>query len=870
MNNLPNHIPPKWPLRLLRRVIRAGYLEEIEGDMEEVFQDNLGRYSLKKARRLYAWESLKLLRPALLKNMHVNHSIIHFDMLRHNFLISWRHLTKNKGYSLLNIGGLAMGMAVAMLIGLWIRDELAFDTNHQNHDRIAAVLQNQDFNGEIQTWWGQAKQLAPELRESYGSNFKYVTIANWMGGHTLSHEDKTLTRSGIFMEPDAPHMLTLNMISGSRSGLVDPYSILLSASTAKAFFAGEDPVHKIIRLNDKSEVKVTGVYEDLPSNSSFADMHFMAPWALYEKDLPEWLGWGNSWFQTFVQIADHADMAQVSTLIKDVKLEKGGEGNAKFKPQLFLHPMSKWHLYSTFKQGINVGGRVQYLWLFGIIGGFVLLLACINFMNLSTARSEKRAREVGVRKAIGSSRGQLINQFFGESLLITVFAFGLAVIGVWLMLPFFNEVAGKEITLLWFNPLFWLSGIGFALFTGILAGSYPALYLSSFQAVKVLKGTFRVSRLAAIPRKALVVVQFTVSVSMMIGTIIVFQQIQFAKNRPVGYDYNNLVTVPIKNDEIHQHFEAFRNELMQTGAVAEVAKSESPIVNTWITNSGLDWKGKDPDMQDEFVTVRVSHEFGKTVGWEIKEGRDFSRGFATDSFGFVINEAAAAYMGLENPVGETMKWGNNGIYTIIGVVKNMITQSPYADIRQMIFFLDYKRSNFTTIKINPGVGTGEAMAKIETIFKKYDPVNPFEYQFMDHQYAQKFGEEERIGKLAGFFAILAILISCLGMFGMASFVAEQRTKEIGIRKVLGASVANLWRLLSKDFVILVLIACLIAIPIAWYFLHGWLQNYTYRTEISGWVFAAAGLGALLLTLLTVSFQAIKAAAANPVDSLRSE
>lgn len=868
--NESNPIPPKKAITFLRWFCRFDLLEDVEGDLLEFFDMRVKLQGARKAKWLFILDILLLFRPGIIKPFYQYNRLNTNLMLKNHIKIAWRHLFKNKAYSLLNIGGLAMGMTVAILIGLWIWDELSFNKYHQNYDKIAQVMQNQTFGGEIQTWRGEAKQLAPALRSSYGKYFKHVTMSSYIRGYTLANDEKTITRSGVFMEAGAPEMLTLNMLTGTWTGLIDPYSILLSESTAKAFFGAKEPINKILKLDNNSELKVTGVYEDLPHNSTFANLGFIAPWELYEKGLPDWLEWGNSWFQTFVQIAENTNMDQISGIIKDVKLNNIDDDGERFKPELFLHPMPRWHLYSEFKQGVSVGGRIQYVWLFGIIGVFVLLLACINFMNLSTARSEKRAKEVGVRMAIGSGRSQLISQFFSESLLVAVLAFVVSLLWVQLILPFFNEVAGKEIAILWSNPLFWLLSIAFTLVTGIIAGSYPALYLSSFPAVKVLRGTFRVGRFAAIPRKVLVVVQFTVSVTLIIGTIIIFQQIMFAKNRPIGYNKDNLVSIPIKNKEITSHYGAFRHELLQTGAVEEVAKSESPITQTFTTNSGLDWSGKDPGMQDVFVTVRITHEFGKTVGWRIKDGRDFSTAIPSDSMGFVINEAAVEYLGFENPIGETLKWGDNGTYKIIGVVANMVTQSPYLPAKQTIFFIDYRRSNFANIKLNPNTDTSEAIAKIEEVFKKYDPANPFEYQFMDDDYARKFGNEERIGKLASFFAILAILISCLGLFGMASFIARQRTKEIGIRKVLGASVANLWRMLSSDFVVLVVLSCLISIPIAYYFLEGWLQQYEYRIEISYQAFVLAGVGALIITLLTVSYQAIKAAVANPINSLGTD
>jgi len=763
-------------------------------------------------------------------------------------------------------------MTVALLIGLWLHNELSFNKYHKNYDKIAQVLQNQTFNGEVETWWSQAMQLGPELKNSYGSNFKYVVMSSWNRDYILSYGEKRLSQKGNYMDIDAPEMLGLEMIGGTRKGLSDINSILISRSVAKAFFGDEDPINKILKLDEKTDVKVTGVYEDIPLNSSFSNLAFIAPWQLLVKtdNLEKRVGWGNSWFQTIVQIADNADMDIVSAKIKDAKFKRVEEGDARFKPVIFLHPMSNWHLRSDFKNGVNAGGDIRNVWMFGIIGVFVLLLACINFMNLSTARSEKRAKEVGIRKAVGSVRSQLIGQFFSESLVVSIGAFIISLVLAQLLLPFFNDVADKKIAIPWSSPLFWLAGIGFSILTGLIAGSYPALYLSSFNPVKVLKGTFRVGRFASIPRKALVVIQFTVSIILIVGTITVYRQIQFAKNRPVGYAKNGIVSLGMRNGEIRKHYDAFRNDMLNSGAVQAVALSESPITNTWVTNSGLTWEGKDPAMQEEFVTVGISHEFGKTIGWEIKDGRDFSKEFATDSTGFIINEAAVKYMAFKNPIGQTIKWGQNGSYKVIGVIKDLVSQNPYSPVKQMIFYLDYKRASFLDIRINPMMSVSESLHKISTVIKKYDPVSPLDYSFADQEYAKKFGNEERIGKLSSYFALLAILISCLGLFGLASFMAEQRTKEIGVRKVLGASVFSLWRLLSREFVVLVIISLLLASPVAYYFMNEWLQDYQYRIKLNWVIFGIAGIGALLITLFTVSFQSIKAALMNPVRSLRSE
>ncbi len=531
--------------------------------------------------------------------------------------------------------------------------------------------------------------------------------------------------------------------------------------------------------------------------------------------------------------------------------------------------MKNWHLYADFKNGVIVGGSIQYVWLFGIIGVFVLLLACINFIKLKTARTEKRAKEVGIRKAIGSLRLQLIYQFLSESLLVVAFAFVLSVLLVQLALPFFNDVSGKKMSILWGSSLLWLLGIIFSLITGLFSGSYPALYLSSFQPVKVLKGTFKAGRFAAVPRKVLVVMQFTVSVILIVGTVVVFQQIQFAKNRPVGYSRDGLVALPIVTGDIHKQFAAFKDELTKSGAVVSITETGSPTTAVYSSNSGFNWRGKDPSLAVEFPNIDVDDDYGKTVGWQFAEGRDFSKEFATDSAAFVINETAAKFMNLKHPVGEIIKWDDHPFH-VIGIVKDMVVESPYAPVRPTLYHRLSGAGDYVIVKINPRFSAGEALAKIQNVYKTFNPSQPFDYQFVDDEYAKKFGNEERIGKLAGIFAGLAIFISCLGLFGMASFMAEQRTKEIGVRKVLGATVFGLWRLLSRDFVVLVVISLLIAVPVAYDFMHGWLQNYNYHAQLSWWIFAATAAGAIIITLLTVSYQSIKAALMNPVKSLRSE
>jgi ABC-type antimicrobial peptide transport system permease subunit len=794
-------------------------------------------------------------------------------MIKNYLKTAWRNILKNRATSFINFTGLAVGMAVALLIGLWIDDELSFNQYNSNYRDVAKVLQSKLINDVVQTNDIIPLPLAAELRTTYGADFKRVVLASGAWSHILNNGEKQLLKTGVFMQPEAPELLDLRMVSGSRSGLGDPAAVLLSAATAKALYGDADPTGKALKLDNKMAVRIGGVYADLPQNSSFSDLSFIAAWQLYytaDENLRKADGdWGNNSFFLYVQLKGNADVSEVSAKIKNAKLNHVDQASAKYKPEILLQPMSRWHLYAEYKNGINTGGDITYVWLFGVIGVFVVLLACINFMNLSTARSEKRAREVGVRKAIGSLRSQLVTQFFTESVAIAVLSFVFAVLLANLALPFFNEVAGKEIRMPWKNVLFWLVGSGFSLFVGLLAGVYPALYLSSFKPVSVLKGAFKAGRFSTLPRRVLVVLQFSVSILLIIGTTITFRQIRFSQNRPVGYERAGLITSEINSGTIPAQFSAFRNDLINSGAVVDATESGSSTTGIFVDAGGLKWSGKDPQMSDEFAMVGVNTSYGKTVGWQLTQGRDFSPAFGMDSSSVILNEAAVSYMALRHPIGEIIDWWGRKLQ-VVGVVKNMIMGSPYEPARQTIFFPDPKSTNFLIIRLNPGLSAHAAIRKIESVWRQYSPAEPFDFRFVDEEYQKKFASERKIGTLAGIFAALAIFISCMGIFGMAMFVAEQRVREIGIRKILGASVFHLWRMLSADFVLLVSISFLIASPVAWYLMHNWLTHYAYHTELSWWIFVITGIGTILITMLTVSYQTVKAAMGNPVESLKAE
>lgn len=800
-------------------------------------------------------------------------------MYRNYFKTAYRNLLRNKGYSIINIGGLAIGLAATMLIGLWVYDELSFDDYHSNHGQIAQVISHRDVNGSKNTGKAIPVPLEGELRSKYGSNFKYLATAFWPQEQIISHDDLKFTKTGNYMGPETIPMFSLKMLSGTVDALAEPGSVILSASLAETFFGKDEALGKLMKINNVMDVMVTGVYEDLPKSSSLYQLKFIAPWQLFAnaqgwiKRASERKDWDMSSFQLYVQLEDQVDMTSVSSSIKTTMQVHLSESEKAFSPELELYPMKEWHLRAQWKNGENQGGAIQSVWLFGLIGVFVLLLACINFMNLSTAQSERRSKEVGIRKAIGSLRGHLIGQFFAESFLVVLLAFLLTLGIVALAMPAFNELAGKEIALPLNSLYFWLICGAFVLFTGLVSGSYPALYLSSFRPVRALKGSIKGGRSATNFRKVLVVLQFTVSISLIIGTALVRKQIQFAKDRPLGFNNEKTIMIWSNTPDFNGKYELLRTELKAQQAIVEMSESSSPLTGIFSQRGDYNWEGKDPNAQYNFADIRATHEYGETVGWEVVQGRNFSRNFATDSSAFILNERAVAYMGLEDPLGKIVKWGtgaNTQSFRVIGVVKDMLIESPFSPVRPTIYSIGRGRMDCMTIRLNPNKNTAESLALVKSAFNKYVPAIPFDYRFADVEYGRNFAAEERTGTLSGVFALMAILISCLGLLGLASFVVAQRTKEIGIRKVLGASVISIWKMVSGSFMLLVGLSCLIAIPIAWYILNGWLQSYEYRTDISGWVFAIAAGSAMAITILTVSFHAIRSARMNPVKSLRSE
>ena len=790
-------------------------------------------------------------------------------MLKNYLKVAWRHLVQHKGLSFINIFGLAIGMAFAILIGLWIQYETSFDKFHVNRDRVAIVLKNTLFNNQKNTQNSTPLPLYYAMKSEY-PEVKHASRMSWNNDFSLAVGDKKYKRQGIHVDPDFLRMFTFPLVKGSvQTALSDPNAIVITEAVAKALFGSADPINKIIKVNNDYNLKVTGVLKDVPVNSSI-QFDFLAP---FERLMAEnqfyrdnKSNWGNNFLRNVVELREDVSMSDFSAKIKNLNIDRD---NTLKDLYLFLHPLAKWNLYNDFKNWQNTGGKIQYIRLFGAIGIFVLLIACINFMNLATARSEKRAKEVGIRKAIGSLRSQLITQFLAETLLTSLLAFLLALIIIPLVLPLLNDIGFENIEFQFNNIPLLLGALGAAVITGLIAGSYPALYLSSFRPVKVLKGLFKQAQSAVVFRKVLVISQFAISVGLIISTVIVFQQIEHAKDRSLGYDTNNLINVSMSSD-LAKNFVPLKADLLNTRYFESVAKASSPLTAIYNSWSDFSWTGKDPNAQQVMDVIMTEWDYEKTVGLKFLEGRPFSNDYKSDSNAVILNETALKMIGYENPIGKTIKNGNQDL-KIVGIIEDMLIQDPFKPVNPtVILFNSGAASNNIYLRLKPNVPVRTALATIQPIFEKYNPAYPFEYGFSDEEFARKFRVENQVGKLAAIFAILAIIISCLGLFGLAAFMAERRTKEIGIRKVLGASVINLWSLLSKEFVWLVLAGCLIACPLAYWLMSGWLQGYDYRITINWWIFFAAGVVAIAIALLTVSSQAIKVAIANPVKSLRTE
>jgi ABC-type antimicrobial peptide transport system permease subunit len=789
-------------------------------------------------------------------------------MIRNYFKIAWRNLSQNKVLSFINIFGLAAGMTFALVIGAWIKYETSFDKFNRNGDRIALVMKHTLFNNRKGTQDVTPLPLYYELKNNY-PEVKRATRLGYGASGSLMNGDRKVNKTGRYVDPDFLEMFTFPLIKGDiRTALKDPNSIILTASTANALFGTNDPIGKMVRLSNEYDMQVTAVMQDIPNNSTLT-FDFLAPYE-FQMQHDEFkrnnkTNWTNNFLMNMVELREGVSMDAFSKKIGPLNVIR----DPTMRNQtLVLHPLAKWHLYNDFRDWVNVGGKITYVRLFGVVGIFVLLIACINFMNLSTARSEKRAKEVGIRKAVGSGRSQLIAQFLSEAVLTALLAYVLSLIMIQLLLPYLKTLGFENVHLGVGNIALLAWGLIICIITGLIAGSYPALYLSSFLPVKVLKGMLVQGQGPAFFRKVLVVTQFAVSIGLIIGTVIVFQQVQFARSRSIGYDPNNLIVVDASSD-LAKNFAVLKRELLNTGYFEAVARASQPLTAVYNSWGDFYWDGKSPDADISIDALMTEWDFEKAAGLKFKQGRPFSRAYSTDSNAIILNEAALKVIGYKDPIGRSMKVGSRPV-TIVGIVEDLLLTDPFKPVGPLAIIFDPGIVNNIFLRLKPSSDLKQALAAIQPVFEKYNPSLPFEYRFADEDFGRKFAAENQAGKLAGIFAILAIVISCMGLFGLSMYMAERRTKEIGIRKVLGASMANLWVLLSKEFLWLIGIACVIASPLAFWLMKGWLEQYEYRVGINWWIFAVAGVIAAILALLTVSTQTVKAANVNPVKSLRTE
>ena len=782
-------------------------------------------------------------------------------MFKNYIKIAWRNLWKNKGYSALNIFGLAIGITCATLIFLWVEDELSFNSTFEKQDQVYYVPTNQQYEGEWRTFFQAtpgplAQVLKEEIPEIVGS-------ARTMGDNLLFEVgENSISQYGRFADPDFLKMFSLSFVEGSLENAFKDYNAIIISKKAATDLYGENTavIGKVLQVNDNTNYTITGVFDNLPINVTYG-FEWVAPFERFAADKPWMSEYGANFSDTFVELTPEADFAVVNSKVEKILPAK----TENEETYAFLHSMKDWHLRSNFEGGKKVDGQIMYIRLFSLIAFIILLIACINFMNLSTARSEKRANEVGVRKVLGSGKRGLISQFMAEAIITATLATIVSVILLFLIIPSFNILVAKQLTVQLFKPVHLFSLIGIALICGLVAGWYPAFYLSSFKPVQVLKGASRKQGSAPLIRKGLVSTQFIVSIVFIISTIIVYQQVQHVKGRDLGYDRSNLIKLPV-NGDIIKNFKPIENDMLASGLIENIGLNNSEILSGGNNTSGLEWQGG-TDTEDVLVSVRyVSPKFFDTAGMEIVEGRKFSDNAIADSTNVFVTESFAKLMGMGSAIGKTIE----NDYYVIGVVKDYLYGDMYGASDPVIFFNNNSDTRFLYVRAKSDIAIDKTLMAMETVLKKHNPAFPFEYEFVDDAFDARFKSEKLIGSLSQLFALLAIMISCLGLFGLSAFTAEQRKKEIGVRKVLGSSVSGVVGLLSKDFMQLVVVAIVIASPIAWFMMQNWLENYAYRIEINWMVFLFAGIIAVGIALLTVSFQAIKAASVNPIKSLRTE
>ena len=867
MNPDADHLPPRLATYFLRWYCHPELVDEVEGDLYELFRRRVETKGVWRAEMLYWFNVLMFLHPDYIRKRKY-YPTNHTAMLRHNLLLAFRNFQRYKSSFFINLIGLSSGLACALLIFLWVNDELSIDKFHEQDSQLYQILENVQQAGDTitrQTTAGPtAEALAEEMPEV--ALAATATIAR-LTNATLSVNNNDLKAEGIYASTDYFNLFSYDLIQGNKvQVLSDKKSIVISESLAANLFGTtEDAVGKTIEWQHDKQYQVSGVFSDIPNNSSV-----QFDWVLTFEDFRDENEWVTTWYntapQTYVLLREGTDVAQFNRKIADLVRTKT-EGNADHRTP-FAARYSERYLHGQYENGVQAGGRIEYVRLFSIIALFILLIACINFMNLSTARASRRIKEVGVKKAIGARRTALVYQYLGESLLVAFLSLLVSLLLVSLFLPQFNTITEKQLTLPWGVPLV-LSLLGIELFTGLMAGSYPALYLSGFNPATVLKGKLNSGVGEVWARKGLVVFQFTLSIILIVSVWVVYQQIEFVQSQNLGYEKDNILLF-VREGQLEEEdkLETFLAEVNTIPSVLAASSTEHDMTGHNGGTYGVEWPGKDPDDRTEFERVAANYGMIEMLDIEMKEGRPFSRDFSTDTTKIIFNEAAIEFMGLTDPVGKTVKlWGEDR--EIIGVTKDFHFESFHEIVKPLFFYLSPQRTAYAMVKIAAG-REQETLAQLQQVHEKFNPGFSLDYRFLDDDYQALYAAEQRVSTLSKYFAGIAILISCLGLFGLAAFTAERRLKEIGIRKILGASDFGIVRLLSGDFTKMVLVAILIALPISYFIAQRWLQDFAFSIKLEWWYFAGAGVLALLIAWFTVGLQTVRAARVNPVECLKDE
>jgi ABC-type lipoprotein release transport system permease subunit len=857
-NTIPKHdthpTPPKLGDRLLESFCSPDLLEGVQGDLYELYSVWIKKYGKRKAQGLYLWHTVKFFRPFTLKRKRQNHQIHHTFMLRNYLTLAWRNMLIHRLYSFLNIAGLAVGLACGIIILLWINHELRYDKFHNNLSGIHLMMRNQMLGGEIHTGRTTPAPLASELRERF-PEIKFAACTGGGGEKLFNLGEKNAHAAGLYVEPDFFRIMTFPAVAGDPvNALRDPGSLVITESTARKWFGEEDPIGKMVRMNNANDLQVAAVIRDVPAGSSIV-FDVVLPFRLYEQEHHP--TWDNYSFKNWVMLQSDLDLDKLGGLLSS-RLETEGV-------ELFAYPLASMHLYGSFKDGKPDGGKIEMVRMLGVLCFCIVLIACINFMNLATARSERRAREVGVRKVMGARRGLIVWQFLSEALVMTFMGLGMSVLLVNFGLPFFNQMVGLHLTLDFSNWQVWSVLLGLGLITGLVAGSYPAFLLSGFQPVRVLKGVIVSGKKLGWLRKGLVTFQFFISIIFIITTIVIYEQLNHIQNRPLGYEQENLIDVSMQGD-MGQQYDAVKHELLQLPGINSVSAGTDNLVRMAGGVNGFQWPGKDPGKDFGITITWVHYDWIKTAGLMMAEGRDFDPAYSSDTAACLLNETAVRQMQLTEPVG-TMVGDNN---VVIGVVKDFVYNDPAGDTQPMIIFLRKHGLGHFFIRFRNDQAWRHRLTQVEQIFKKHNPDYPFDFSFTKDEYQRSFSAIRSGGQMTTLFSGLAIFIACLGLTGLSAFVAEQRKKEIGIRKVLGATLHHISFSLSHDFLLPVVWAFILAVPVAGWATQQMLDGFDYHINLSWWIFALAGVLSLLIALLTVGFQSVKAALANPVNSLRDE